>query len=66
MSLWCTVELLCPFCASWSQTGATTTKENFAEEMPHVLGGQVVLACGHEVTADRFQLRLGPQMRAAS
>ncbi len=66
MALWRSVELVCPFCALWSQTGAATTKENFGSDMPHVLGGRVTLSCGHEVNADRFELRLGPDDRAAS
>ena len=66
MLLWHTVELLCPIFAAWSQTGAATTKENFESDMPHVLGGRVILSCRHEVTADRSALRFRPEIPAAS
>jgi hypothetical protein len=60
MSGWHEVELLCPICEEWKRTGATTTRENFDSIDPAVLGGQVVLSCGHEVDADDYKLRLGP------
>jgi hypothetical protein len=44
------------------RTGATTTRENFDSAVPAVLGGKVVLSCGHEVDADDFKLRLGPEI----
>ncbi len=63
MSLWREVECLCPVCSAWSQTGAATTNENFESDVPHVLGGRVMLSCGHGVSPDRVDLRLGPENR---
>jgi hypothetical protein len=63
MSGWHEVELLCPICEEWKRTGATTTRENFESTAPAVLGGQVVLSCGHRVDADDYKLRLGVRIR---
>jgi hypothetical protein len=61
---WHEVELLCPVCQAWRHTGAATTRENFESHSPAVLGGRVVLPCGHEVTAEDHQARFGPEIQS--
>jgi hypothetical protein len=60
---WHDVEVFCPACRAWKPSGAATTRENFESENPAVLGGRIVLACGHEVSAEDYEPRLGLDLR---
>ena len=60
---WHDVELLCPVCQEWQPSGAATTREDFESGDVFIQGkGRFVLPCGHEVMADDYEARLGPEI----
>lgn len=60
MNSWHDIELLCPVCEEWGSCGAATTVENFSRPDGFPQGeGRFVLPCGHEITAEVSDWRLG-------
>lgn len=67
MNSWHDIELLCPICEEWGSCGAATALENFSSPDENVSSpdgfprgeGRFVLSCGHEITAEVSDWRLG-------
>jgi hypothetical protein len=63
MSQWYSIEFLCPVCRVWNPTGGATTATSF--HMPRsvdVGSRRLGLPCGHMITANCLQARLGPEI----
>ena len=65
MNTWQGIEVFCAVCQSWQPSGGATTTVSFEGDSPAIAAtGPFVLPCGHRVTADADNVRLGANIKS--